>query len=155
MLKSRTSRREISAVDFGHRNSDGNQWRSIEESFGEADILRAEEAMRMTNFVQGAFRAIHSRNIKEDPMNKFLVVLIFYIGAGLVVALLEKFFPPPGHDGGWGVSSLAFILLLIAVVVWFVVSLVKGFTTDKSYLLVALIHLIVMVVVAKKIFGIF
>ena len=111
--------------------------------------------MRMTNFVEGAFSAIHCRNIKEDPMNKFLVVLIFYIGAGLVVALLEKFFPPPGHDGGWGVSSLAFILLLIAVVVWFVVSLVKGFTTDKSYLLVALIHLIVMVVVAKKIFGIF
>ncbi len=86
-------------------------------------------------------------------MNKFLVVLIFYTASGLLLFLLERFFPPRGHDGGWGVSVLALILLSITVVVWFVVSLVKGFTSDRSYLLVALIHLVVVAALAKKVFG--
>lgn len=85
-------------------------------------------------------------------MNKFLVLLIFYILSGALLYLLDIFFPPRGKDGGWSLAALASVLLSIVIVIWFAISLVKGFTTDKSYLLIALIHLIVVAVVAKMIY---
>lgn len=88
-------------------------------------------------------------------MNKFLVLLIFYVLSGLLLYLLDMFFPARGHDGGWSLAALAIVLLSITAAAWFVISLIKGLTTNKRYLLIALIHLVVLAIVAKKVFGLF
>lgn len=88
-------------------------------------------------------------------MNKFLVLPVFYGASAVLLFFLDKFFPAAGHDGGWSLAALVVVLLSIAVLVWFVVSLIKGFTKNKSYLLVALVHLIVLAIVAKKVFGLY
>ena len=88
-------------------------------------------------------------------MSKYLVVIIFYTLSALTVFLLDNFFPARGTDGGWSLSALGIIVLSIVVAIWMVVSVVKGFTNDKSHFIIALIHLIVLTIVAKKIFGLY
>lgn len=88
-------------------------------------------------------------------MSKYLVVIIFYTFSGLAVFLLDKFFPARGTDGGWSLSALVTIVLSIIVAIWMIVSIIKGFNNDKSYFIIALIHLIVLAIVAKKIFGLY
>lgn len=88
-------------------------------------------------------------------MSKYLVVILFYTLSALGIFLLDKFFPARGNDGGWSLSALVTIVLSIVAVIWMIVSIVKGFTTDKSYFIIALTHLIVLAIVAKKIFGLY
>lgn len=75
-------------------------------------------------------------------MNKYLVLLIFYIIASLIVFIFYKI-EPPAHDGGWGLGGLAFILAMLTVIVYLIISIVKGFS-DHSYFFIALIHLVVL-----------
>lgn len=75
-------------------------------------------------------------------MNKYLAVLVFYGISILVIFILSKL-SPTAHDGGPGFGDLAFLSFSLVVVALFIFNVYKGFAVDKSYFIVAGIHLLV------------
>lgn len=86
-------------------------------------------------------------------MNKYLATLLFYIVAIVIVIVLSKL-SPNAHDGGPGLGSLAIVVLALIIIVLFAINLYRGFQTDKSYFIIAGIHLLVLIIVGGKLFGV-
>jgi len=75
-------------------------------------------------------------------MNKYLVVLVFYSISALVIFILSKI-SPAAQDGGPGLGSLAFLLCCIILLGLFIFNIYRGFAVDRSYFIIAGIHLVV------------
>lgn len=84
-------------------------------------------------------------------MNKYLVTLLFYAGAFLIIFVLNKF-SPNAQDGGLGFGSLAIMLLVLVLIVLIGVNIYRGIKTDKEYFIIAGIHLVVLLGGVYKLF---
>lgn len=80
-------------------------------------------------------------------MNKYIALLLFYIITAAVYFICNEI-DPPARDGGLGLGGMALLLGMLAVFIYFIVTVVKGFS-DSSYFLVAGVHLIVLLVFLK------
>lgn len=81
-------------------------------------------------------------------MNKYIVLLIFYLVTAAVYFICNKI-EPPARDGGLGLGGFALLVGAFAVFVYFIIAVVKGFS-DKEFFLIALIHLIVLLLFLKQ-----
>lgn len=81
----------------------------------------------------------------------YTLILSFYIIASVIVFAFVKLSPDHG-DGtpGLGSTALVFFMVLIALLV--VINIVKGFATQRSYFLVALLHALILLLLY---FGLF
>ncbi len=75
-------------------------------------------------------------------MNKYLVLLIFYLATAAVYFICNKI-EPPARDGGLGLGGFALILGALAVLVYFIIAVIKGFW-DREFFVIAFIHLVVL-----------
>lgn len=80
-------------------------------------------------------------------MNKYLALLVFYVIIAVLYFVFDKI-EPTAHDGGLGLGGLVLILGIIAVLIYFIIAVVKGFS-DHSFFIIALINLIVLFLCAK------
>lgn len=77
---------------------------------------------------------------KSPTMKRtFTLMLSFYIIASVIVFVFVKL-SPDDDDGtpGLGSTALVFFMALIALLV--IINIIKGFTTERSFFLVALLH---------------
>ena len=80
-------------------------------------------------------------------MNKYLALLLFYIIAAAVYFICNKI-DPPARDGGLGLGGMALLLGALAVFIYFIIAVIKGFS-DSSFFLIAGVHLMVLLVFLK------
>lgn len=81
-------------------------------------------------------------------MNKYLVLMLFYLITTTVYFICNKI-EPPARDGGLGLGGFALLLGAFAVFVYFIIAIVKGFW-DREFFIIAFIHLIVLLVFLKN-----
>ncbi len=84
-------------------------------------------------------------------MNKYLLTLIFYTVAFIVIYVLNKL-SPNAHDGGLGFGSMAIVLLALILVVLVGLNIYRGIKVDKEYFIIAGIHLIILIGGVYKLF---
>lgn len=84
-------------------------------------------------------------------MNKYLVTLIFYIAAFVIIYVLNKF-SPNAQDGGLGFGSMAIMLLVLVLIVLIGINIYKGINVDKEYFIIAGIHFVVLAGGVYKLF---
>ncbi len=75
-------------------------------------------------------------------MNKYCALLLFY-AIVLAVYLVLNRIEPPARDGGLGLGGAAMLAGTLAILVYFIVAVVKGFS-DSGFFIVAAIHLAIL-----------
>lgn len=81
-------------------------------------------------------------------MNKYFALLLFYAIVAALYFICNKI-EPPARDGGLGLGGFALLLGALAVFIYFIIAVVRGFS-DSSFFLIALVHLIVLLVFLKQ-----
>lgn len=81
-------------------------------------------------------------------MNKYLILLLFYVIASAFYLICNKI-EPPARDGGLGLGGAALLLCALAVFIYFIIAIVKGFS-NSGFLIIAAVHFIVLLVFLKQ-----
>ncbi|MBA2611297.1 MAG: hypothetical protein H0U95_04945 [Bacteroidetes bacterium] len=76
-------------------------------------------------------------------MNKYIATLIFYIASFIIIYVLNLL-SPGAQDGGWGLGSVAVILLVFVIVALIGISSYKGIKKSKSYFILTAIHFLIL-----------
>ncbi|MCF3108456.1 hypothetical protein LL912_06680 [Niabella sp. CC-SYL272] len=69
----------------------------------------------------------------------YTLILFFYIIAFAIVFAFVKLSPDHG-DGTPGLGSTALIFFMVLIALLVIINIIKGFTTGRSFFLVALLH---------------
>ena len=84
--------------------------------------------------------------------HNLLRIVFLYSALALTIYILDMI-SPGAHDGGLGLGGLALLLVPLLLLIITCVNIYKGFKINKSYFLIALIHIVTVVVIFNTFFN--
>ncbi|MFM6954888.1 MAG: hypothetical protein ACKOWL_07870 [Sphingobacteriaceae bacterium] len=79
-------------------------------------------------------------------MKPYFGTLVFYSTSAAIIYAINKL-SPGQQDGGLGCGSVVLLLVVVSVLVLLIFNAFKGFKTNKTYFIVAGIHLLMLVLI--------